>query len=176
MKILRGFVSIGAFLLLALSGTLSNAGAEAIDCPPRGSPQRDRLKFAGEICKDEEAELKATRAKVAAAERAFKRRPLPPAAQAQVRRYFNLQMIDGESARYLWPEQRDPFVYCGFVNAKNQFGGYVGWRLFWAQFPVENGDDLHISTAGSSAVMDEVGRKACEKEGYPVYSEDVDKK
>lgn len=85
-------------------------------------------------------------------------------------------MIDGESARYLWPEQRNPVTYCGFINAKNQFGGYVGWRLFWASLPIDAKDELLISTAGSSEVMTELGEKACQKNGYPIYSEDIDKK
>lgn len=164
-----------ALLIAGGTGTLT-AATEPIDCPPKGSVERDRLKFAGETCKDEEAELKARREKIAVAERAFKRRPLPANAQAQIRRYFNLRMIDGESARYLWPEQRDPYIYCGFINAKNQFGGYVGWRLYWANFPVTGNDELLISTAGTSKVMDGIGQKVCQGEGYAIYSEDVDNK
>lgn len=50
--------------------------------------------------------------------------------EAEVKR----KLKDGESARFLWPKwTRDDTIYCGWVNAKNSYGGYTGYKLFYAQ-------------------------------------------
>ena len=44
------------------------------------------------------------------------------------------KLLDGESARYRWPIEPDtPHLgYCGFVNAKNSYGAYIGFKPFYA--------------------------------------------
>jgi hypothetical protein len=41
------------------------------------------------------------------------------------------KLMDGASARYRWPkEDFEGALYCGFVNAKNSYGAYIGFRPF----------------------------------------------
>jgi hypothetical protein len=47
------------------------------------------------------------------------------------------QLKDPESARFKNLKAREDGMYlCGEVNAKNSFGGYVGFRRFYALWPV----------------------------------------
>jgi hypothetical protein len=69
--------------------------------------------------------------------------------KAQIRSTFDLILFDGASARYRFerpvksylkaaPVYGTSLTYgwrvCGLVNAKNRFGGYVGWRRFFTLF------------------------------------------
>lgn len=57
--------------------------------------------------------------------------PPPPNLQQFIRDQVGLQLLDGSTAQYRWPDyNRDSITYCGFVNAKNAYGGYVGFRPF----------------------------------------------
>ena len=45
---------------------------------------------------------------------------------------FDAKLLDGQSARYRWPnENKNGVVYCGFVNAKNSFGAFTGFKPFY---------------------------------------------
>lgn len=37
---------------------------------------------------------------------------------------------DPSSAQFRWPPIMRPDLYCGQVNAKNSYGGFVGYRMF----------------------------------------------
>ena len=39
-------------------------------------------------------------------------------------------MFDGPSARWRFDKVRNNAIVCGFVNGKNQLGGYTGWTPF----------------------------------------------
>ncbi len=41
---------------------------------------------------------------------------------------------DPESARFKWIKVSDSRFYCGFVNAKNALGGYVGFEPFYVDY------------------------------------------
>jgi hypothetical protein len=67
-----------------------------------------------------------------------------------------LQLKDPESARF-----RDAFVngssYCGQVNAKNSYGGYVGFKRFAAA-----GGYAYIESEGDDGgIFDGIWREAC---------------
>lgn len=60
--------------------------------------------------------------------------PLSVREQAEIRRVVGGKLKDGESARWQWPvptTQGQTIAYCGFVNAKNSYGGYTGFAQFF---------------------------------------------
>lgn len=57
-------------------------------------------------------------------------KPPTPAVQATIKRYWETELVDAPSARWLWPLQRDSKLYCGWINAKNRLGGYGGWTPY----------------------------------------------
>lgn len=59
--------------------------------------------------------------------------------QRMVREYFDLVLYDGPSARWRFMHVRGEIV-CGLVNAKNQYGGYVGWQPFLYSLSNQTGD------------------------------------
>lgn len=58
-------------------------------------------------------------------------RPIRPAERAKVIAAADVQLKDGASARWRFEPVRADLV-CGYVNAKNSFGAYVGWQPFSA--------------------------------------------
>lgn len=50
--------------------------------------------------------------------------------QAAIKSYWSTELKDASSARWLWPKQKSALLYCGWVNAKNSFGGYAGWTPY----------------------------------------------
>lgn len=81
-------------------------------------------------------------------------------AAAEVRAAFDAELIDYPSARF-----RDVYVsrnpaaeaergspgpgyLCGYINSRNQLGGYTGWKRFMA-----NGSTLFLEGATSSAIV-----------------------
>lgn len=97
--------------------------------------------------------------------------PLPEAARVAVIKSLKDQMLDGETARWRWPDQIPGDWYCGFVNAKNRFGAYVGFRPYmtmlmqgskgWVSAPVVVGGDDRSSKVASSM---------CREKGYSMLS------
>ena len=63
------------------------------------------------------------------ASREIAARELTPAEKAII--VANLGLLDPESARFKWmPFDPHKIHYCASVNAKNAYGGYVGYQLF----------------------------------------------
>lgn len=58
-------------------------------------------------------------------------RPVTPAEQGAVRRYFDGVLFDGQSARWRFDKVRGDLFVCGYVNAKNQLGAFTGWKPFY---------------------------------------------
>lgn len=52
--------------------------------------------------------------------------------QSEIKADLEPQLFDAQSARFIWPEKKHDKIYCGFVNAKNRLGAYVGYRQFLA--------------------------------------------
>ena len=42
------------------------------------------------------------------------------------------QLKDPDSAKFRGIKREGPFAYCGWVNAKNSYGGYEGYSVFFA--------------------------------------------
>jgi len=69
--------------------------------------------------------------------------PDPAAAIAHAKAVMALKLKDPDSARYIDLIVRDKVV-CGWVNAKNSFGGYVGYKPFFvmgANAEIRDDDD-----------------------------------
>lgn len=96
-----------------------------IDCPPVGTAARDRLKAAGEICKDDPKSTAPAKAKK------FVERPLTAAEKAAIIKKADTVLFDGPAARWQWGPKKSDFVYCGMVNGKNRMGAYIGWQPFY---------------------------------------------
>lgn len=56
-------------------------------------------------------------------------------------RLLTAEFVDPDSAlfRDVRQSERHDFVICGEVNAKNRYGGYVGYKKFWLVV-----DDLEV--------------------------------
>lgn len=66
-------------------------------------------------------------------------RELTPAEKTAFAKQISMRMKDPDSTKVLWlpvvlTERPDGAVnYCGFINGKNSYGGYVGYHRFYAQ-------------------------------------------
>lgn len=76
-------------------------------------------------------------------------------------------LIDGASARYIWPIQKNDVGYCGWVNAKNTFGAYTGYRIFYVLGARTNAG---IYKVNGPPDFDEIAERMCRDLGYPVHS------
>lgn len=62
--------------------------------------------------------------------------------KAAVRLAIEQRLMDPMSAQYRWlPAIGKDGAYCGYVNAKNRYGGYIGFAPFlaWIRKPNEDG-------------------------------------
>jgi len=79
---------------------------------------------------------------------------------------------DPESARFKWPPYVDGSdLYCGYVNAKNSFGGYVGDARFAAFVVIVDGEirvsaPVGIATGDPSDPTSRAVEATCAKKGY----------
>lgn len=75
---------------------------------------------------------------------------------------------DPDSAKFRWnPKVLDSTIYCGFVNSKNSFGGYVGFEPFMV-FRNPDGSIILVQIAGQEP-DDPVGTvlaDTCRQPGY----------
>lgn len=92
-------------------------------------------------------------------------RPVTPAEQAAVKEAMVEHLKDAESARWRWPRLKKPSggSYCVWVNAKNSYGGYTGFK------PINM---ILVSLAGESPrvvylpIPDDLAEQRCAREGY----------
>lgn len=84
----------------------------------------------------------------------------PLALQNQIKADLEARMLDGKSARILWQPMRDDRIYCGFVNGKNSYGAYTGYRLFYVML----GSDQRVRL--DSEGLGGLGKMMCERAGY----------
>lgn len=82
--------------------------------------------------------------------------------KSKIRSHLDTVLLDGQSARYIWPEVKSPRVYCGFVNAKNRLGGYTGYRLFYVQ---TNGSPIKATFDSDTLAL---ASMVCDEAGYPL--------
>ncbi len=87
----------------------------------------------------------------------------PPAAlQSQIKADLEARMLDGKSARIIWQPMRDDRIYCGFVNGKNAYGAFTGYRLFYVML----GSDRRVRLDGE--ILGGIGKMMCERAGYAI--------
>ncbi len=79
--------------------------------------------------------------------------PLDEKEKTQFKELVSQRLNDPDSALFRWPANRPGRVYCGWVNAKNRFGGYVGYRLFSITRPAYGFGDLLLRTAEDEISM-----------------------
>ena len=91
------------------------------------------------------------------------------AVEAAVRK----ELKDPDSAKFELGEFKNPenHVYCGFVSAKNSYGGYTGKALFRSMIWVKESGDYYVAVldiAGPSSrtVQSQVTRESCRSDGY----------
>lgn len=59
-------------------------------------------------------------------------RPITVDSQTAVENMVRGRLKDPDSAKFRDIRRRGPFDYCGWVNAKNSLGGFVGYSVFFA--------------------------------------------
>jgi hypothetical protein len=60
-------------------------------------------------------------------------RQLTGSEKAAVEEAVKGQLKDPFSAKFKWPDyiNEESRIYCGYVNAKNSYGGYIGYTMFY---------------------------------------------
>lgn len=106
------------------------------------------------------------------------RRALPPRDRAIISAAIGAQLRDGESARYRWPaEYPDGAIYCGFYNARNGFGAYVGFLPFMVLGVHANGPrgdgryvvtEIRLATEDPADTATGIVRRMCTENGFDV--------
>lgn len=86
--------------------------------------------------------------------------------QRSIKSHFDAELLDGLSARWKWPAQRSPTMYCGWVNAKNRMGAYTGWTPFAVL--IEKGKVKNGRLIGEPGVVNEIYAGGCTKAGYDI--------
>ncbi|MEN2787581.1 hypothetical protein ACFOKI_02820 [Sphingomonas qilianensis] len=104
----------------------------------------------------------------------------PPSAQMRlaIKAKLSDQLLDGASARFRWPKaDRNNVAYCGFVNAKNSYGAYIGFRPFYTLgFHVKGANGVSkysivkAEVAGADDGAPSVVAQFCAKAGFDLSS------
>jgi hypothetical protein len=83
-----------------------------------------------------------------------------------------VKLKDADTARYKLPAPNDQFKetggYCGCVNARNSYGGYVGYYPFWLQVPKDRTSKINpaLVLIGSNSFEGSAAKMMCDEEGY----------
>lgn len=102
-------------------------------------------------------------------------RPLSQAERQIVAAAASRNLKDPGSAQFRWPDARNlkdgsAPVYCAVVNARNSFGGYVGFAPFVASLIVRSGKVVAAVIVGPPAAPGSPGAQAseimCAREGF----------
>ena len=149
-------------MLFSLLLIAADLGRTADGCPDPETSFGRTLLEAGESCPRLDAEARAEVRALIERQRIidnYKPRPVAPALQAEIkRRMFNIA-LDGPALRFQWPAQRHPFVYCGYMNGKNSYGAYTGWKPFM----------ISINSYGRILAVSTDNPIGCENHGYEPY-------
>ncbi len=76
------------------------------------------------------------------------------------------KLADPFSAKYEWQAVKSETVYCGMVNAKNQFGAYTGYKPFLVLYYINN--KAKNLTVIKTEMAPEVIMKMCIESGYTI--------
>ena len=136
----------------------SAAHADCLD-PDETTPSGRRMLDAGEPCKKTTPPtyypIKSPRA-------------LPAAFRSEIMRYFDGKLIDGPGSRWKWPVQTNGLIYCGWVNPKNRFGGFVGWVPYYVFLEFSTVKLGAVVTDDASKFDAEVLLELCPSAGYDI--------
>lgn len=109
-----------------------------------------------------------------------------PSAQmrAAIMKAADAKLLDGASARFKWPpELQRTGVYCGWVNAKNKLGGYVGWTPFVSVGGHQDGPkgdgsydvgELDLGSSDPTDISNTIIGKFCPSAGYDISTVPTD--
>ncbi|MET4200745.1 hypothetical protein [Bradyrhizobium sp. LA6.12] len=100
-------------------------------------------------------------------------RPLTDAEKKIITSTYGSRLKDPLSAQYRWPNlikaQADAPDYCFQVNAKNSYGGYVGFQTVLGSVTQRNGTVVSYRFkmgAESSSMMNDTASEFCAIGGY----------
>lgn len=87
-----------------------------------------------------------------------------PALQTAIKESIGKKLADPYSAQYEWQPVKNEMSYCGWVNAKNQFGAYTGLKPFMVLYSVglKSKQTKVLSVSLTPAVV----TKMCLDDGY----------
>lgn len=95
-----------------------------------------------------------------------KDRVITAAEKASIQSQMDGVLRDPRSATYRWPRARDG-IYCFWVNAKNGFGGYTGFKPAAVLLTREPGKPVNVILIPSD---EEAIAKTCSDNGYSMPS------
>lgn len=87
--------------------------------------------------------------------------PMP--VQTAIKTAIGKKLADPYSAQYDWQPIKNETVYCGWVNAKNQFGAYTGYQPFMVLYSITGSGKPLIF---SSDLTPNVVTAMCLEKGY----------
>ncbi|QOZ55876.1 hypothetical protein [Bradyrhizobium sp. CCBAU 53338] len=100
-------------------------------------------------------------------------RPLTDAEKKIIANTYGNRLKDPQSAQYRWPNlikaQAEGPDYCFQVNAKNSYGGYVGFQTVLGSVTQRNGTIVGYNFkmgAESSSMMNDTASEFCAIGGY----------
>lgn len=101
----------------------------------------------------------------------FIHRALTPVEMRIIQSSVRESLSDPDSATFkMLPLSEESEKYCAYVNAKNRFGGYVGYRSFSVFITKSGKGDViaaeHASIESNDAFVANLGKAMCSIEGY----------
>lgn len=88
--------------------------------------------------------------------------PGPPV-QTAIKEAVGRELNGPFSAQYDWQPIKNDTVYCGWVNAKNPFGAYAGYKPFMVLYAIGKSGKVIIAQTELSPV---VVNSMCPQNGY----------
>ena len=105
--------------------------------------------------------------------------PLAETDKEVIRTEIRSMVKDPESARFQWiphiGNKPDKTIVCGFVNARNGYGGYTGFQPFLARVVRLDGKTIAGAVIASTDARDYIKvRDACATHGIDITGERVE--
>lgn len=94
--------------------------------------------------------------------------------KAQISKRVGDKLLDGDSAKYRWPQHTAQYgTYCGWVNAKNRYGAYIGFQPFFVLGGKEKSgaffvSDVYVASDDNNDGDTAIVQKMCTQAGYDV--------
>ena len=106
-------------------------------------------------------------------------KPLTAAHKLQIAKHVKALLKDPDSAKFKWPAPTEFGLYCGWVNAKNSYGGYTGFEPFMVlggvgDGPKSDGSFLVFQTTIGSGDDLLTVVKMCSEHGFDMKKPPID--